>query len=372
MRGTERSRTGVSRLLRACRGEPVETTPIWLMRQAGRYLPEYRALQERHGFLTLVKTPELAAEVTLQPLRRFPLDAAILFADILLPLEAMGLGLRYEPGKGPLLDRPVRERRDVERLGAPPAREALAYVLEAARTVRAALAGRSEAEGGPVPLIGFAGGPFTLASYAVEGGGSRDFRRTKALLWQEPELWAVLMDRLTAVTVDYLAAQVEAGAQALQLFDSWAGTLAPEDYRQAVLPWTRRIADAVAQMRTPEGERVPLIHFLTPSAGLLDLAAEAGGDVIGLDWRLELDWARRRLGPARPVQGNLDPLLLAEAPREVLEARVAAILRAAGPRGHVFNLGHGVDPATPPEHVAWLVEAVHRLGRREAGEAGWR
>ncbi|MDI3299595.1 MAG: uroporphyrinogen decarboxylase [Bacillota bacterium] len=338
------------------------------MRQAGRYLPEYRELHEKYGFLTLVKTPELAAEVTLQPLRRFPLDAAVLFADILLPLEAMGLALRYEPGSGPIIEEPVRERRDVERLRTPPAREALGYVLEAARAVRAELAARPAAEGGPVPLIGFAGGPFTLASYAVEGGGSRDHRRTKALLWRAPDLWALLMERLTAVTVDYLAAQVEAGAQALQLFDSWAGALAPEDYRRSVLPWTRRIAEAVAGLRTPEGEPVPLIHFAMPSAGLLELVAEAGGDVIGLDWRLDLGWARGRLGPGRAVQGNLDPLLLAEAPRSLLEARVAAILEAAGPRGHVFNLGHGVDPATPPEHVAWLVEAVHRLGRRGGPE----
>ncbi|MBX5465504.1 MAG: uroporphyrinogen decarboxylase [Clostridia bacterium] len=354
--------------MRACRGEAVERTPVWLMRQAGRYLPEYQRLHERYGFLTLVKTPELAAEVTLQPLRRFPLDAAILFADILLPLEAMGLPLRFVPGSGPVLDRRLGERRDVERLAVPPAREALGYVLEAARAVRAELAARPASEGGPVPLIGFAGGPFTLASYAVEGGGSRDHRRTKALLWREPELWRELMERLTALTIDYLAAQVEAGAQVLQLFDSWAGALAPAEYRRAVLPWSRRIAEAVGRLRTPEGEPVPLIHFVTPTAGLLELVAEAGGDVIGLDWRIDPGDARRRLGEGRALQGNLDPLLLVEAPPELLEARVAEILRAAGPRGHVFNLGHGVDPATPPEHVAWLVEAVHRLGPRGGGE----
>lgn len=339
------------RFLRACRREPVDCTPVWLMRQAGRYMPEYMAIRTRYGFLEMCKTPELAAEVTLQPVRRLGVDAAILFADILLPLEAMGLELRFGRDEGPVIANPVRTAADVERLRLPEPEEALSYVLEAVRMVRRELEGR-------VPLIGFAGAPFTLASYAIEGGGSRNYLVCKRLMWESPAVWHALMEKLAEMTLRYLRAQVRAGAQAVQLFDSWVGTLAPEDYREHVLPYSRHVLAGLRE------EGVPVIHFANNASTLLELVCEAGGDVIGLDWRVDLAEAWRRLGHHVAVQGNLDPAALL-APLPVIEAKVRAILaRAAGMPGHIFNLGHGIHKETPVEHVQFLVETVHRESTR--------
>lgn len=347
------------RFLRACRRQPVDSAPVWLMRQAGRYMPEYRALRRKYDFLTLARTPELAAQVTLLPVNRFEVDAAILFADILLPLDALNLGLAFTQGDGPAIARPIRSEEDVDALPAFEPREQLGYVLEAVRLVRRELDGK-------VPLIGFAGAPFTLASYAVEGGSSREYRHCKAMMWTAPRVWHGLMERLTEITLAYLRAQVEAGAQAVQLFDSWAGALSPGDYREHVLPYSRRVLEGLKETG------VPVIHFAVQTSGYLELIREAGGDVIGLDWRIDIGEARRRLGPEVAVQGNLDPLVLLATP-EVIEAKVAHLLERAGTLagqpGHVVNLGHGVLPETPPENVAAMVEAVHRLSR-QAGRSG--
>jgi uroporphyrinogen decarboxylase len=336
--------------LRAARREPTDFTPVWLMRQAGRYLPEYRAMRERFGFLELCKNPEAAATVTLQPVDRLGVDAAILFADILLVVEPMGAGLEFARGEGPVIRHPVRSLADVQRLRPVDPREATPFVFEAARRVRAALDGR-------VPLIGFAGAPFTVASYLVEGGASRDYLRTKSLMFGEPRAWHALMDVLVDVTAGYLNGQIAAGVQAVQLFDSWVGTLAPDDYREYVLPHSRRLIHAL----TPG---VPVIHFGTGTAALLPLMREAGGDVIGLDWRVDLGEAWARLGPDVAVQGNLDPAALLASP-DRFRRRVRAILdRAAGRPGHIFNLGHGVHPETPVDHVIALVDMVHEISKR--------
>ncbi len=321
------------------------------MRQAGRYLPEYRALRARHGFLELCRSPALAAEVTLMPIERYPLDAAILFADILLVLEPMGVGLEFAAGDGPLIHRPVRTAADVDGLERVPAAQALPYVLETVRLLRARLHGR-------VPLIGFAGAPFTLASYLIEGRGSRSWVHTKTLMYADPSTWHRLMERLAETVVDYVREQVAAGAEAVQLFDSWVGCLGPDDYRAYVLPHMRATFAALAAIG------VPLIHFGTGTAALLELMREAGGDVIGLDWHVDLGEAWQRVGHDVAVQGNLDPVALLAPPAEI-RIRVARILERAGGRpGHVFNLGHGVLPGTPPEHVAALIAAVHELSAR--------
>jgi uroporphyrinogen decarboxylase len=335
------------RFLRACRREAVDATPIWLMRQAGRYMPEYRGLRERHTLLELIKTPELACEVTLQPMNAFALDAAIVFADILPPLEGMGLDLAFAEGEGPIIGNPVRTAADIARLRMPPPEEALGFTLEAIRLARAELDQRS------LPLIGFSGAPFTLAAYAVEGGGSRGFERVKGLMMGEPDLWKQLMTKLSVVVGAYLLAQARAGAQALQIFDSWAGQLAPSDYHEYVAPYTRR---AIAAGREAG---VPIIHFGTNTSGMLEGLRDAGGDVVGMDWRIELNAARRRLGAGVALQGNLDPVALL-APWESLRPRAQHILdQMAGRAGHIFNLGHGVLPQTPVENVRRLVEFVH-------------
>lgn len=337
------------RFLRACRREPVDCTPVWLMRQAGRYMAEYRRMREKHEFVEMVKTPELAVEATMQPLKAFDLDAAIIFSDILPPLEAMGLALSFTPG--PLVHNPLRSAADVSALRVPEPEESLGFTLEAIRLARRELDGR-------LPLIGFSGAPFTLASYAIEGGSSRDYILTKTLMYGQPETWGELMDKLAQTVGGYLKAQAEAGAQALQVFDSWAGALGPADYRRYVLPHSRR----AIQIARSGG--VPVIHFSTGTAGTLELIKEAGGDVIGLDWRVGLADARRRLGGDVAVQGNLDPAALL-APLPELERSVADVLaQAAGRPGHVFNLGHGVLPPTPVAHVAALVEMVHEQSRR--------
>ena len=338
------------RFLKACRREPVDCTPVWFMRQAGRYMAEYRALRAKHSILELCKTPELAAQVTLQPIDRFPLDAAIIFADILLPLEPMGLSLEFAQGEGPVIHNPVRNQADVERLTVIDGGE-LDYVAEAVRQARRALNGR-------VPLIGFAGAPFTLASYAIEGGSSRNYLRTKQLMYCEPKAWHQLMDKFARVITGYLRRQIKAGAQAIQLFDSWVGCLSVGDYVEYVLPHVQLIFEGLKR------EGVPMIHFGTGTSAMLRQMREAGGDVIGVDWRIHLDEAWATVGHDVAVQGNLDPLTLF-APLHEIERRVADILRRAGGRsGHIFNLGHGILPTTPIEHVAATIDMVHKLSQR--------
>lgn len=337
-------------LLAAARRRPTPYTPVWLMRQAGRFLPEYRALRERYGFLELCKNPPAAAEVTLLPVERLGVDAAILFADILLLVEPLGVGLEFARGDGPVVRRPLRTAADIARLPDLDVEAAVPFVFETARLVVRALGGR-------VPLIGFAGAPFTVASYLIEGGAARDYRHTKRLMWEAPEAWHRLMALLADATARYLNGQIAAGAQAVQLFDSWVGALAPADYRAFVLPHVRALLGAI----TPG---VPVIHFGTSTAGLLPLMREAGGDVIGLDWRVDLDRAWAAVGHDVGVQGNLDPAALLGPPALIRE-RVREILdRAAGRPGHIFNLGHGVLPETPPDHVRALVDMVHELSAR--------
>jgi uroporphyrinogen decarboxylase len=339
------------RFLKACRREQVDCTPVWFMRQAGRYMAEYRAIRARHTLLEICRQPELAAEVTLQPVRALGVDAAILFADILLPLMPMGIHLEFAKGEGPVIHNPIGSRADVEALHPVEPRESLAHVLEAVRLVRRELDGRT-------PLIGFAGAPFTLASYIIEGGSSRHYLKTKRLMYADARAWHLLMNKLGCVVADYLTAQVEAGAQAVQLFDSWVGALSPDDYREFVLPHSRFIIEQV--QRTG----VPIIHFGTDTATLLPLLQEAGGDVIGLDWRTPLDGGWETLGHAVAVQGNLDPAVLF-APHAEIERRVKVILdQAANRPGHIFNLGHGILVETPVENVKAVVEMVHEFSKR--------
>jgi uroporphyrinogen decarboxylase len=320
------------------------------MRQAGRFLPEYRAVRERLGFLELCRTPEAAAEVTVLPVEKLGVDAAILFADILLLVEPLGVGLEFARGEGPVIRRPVRAAADVARLVERDPAETVPFVFETVRRARAALGER-------VPLIGFAGAPFTVASYLVEGGASRDYLATKRLMYEDRGAWHALLSLLARTTARYLNLQIASGAQAVQLFDSWVGALGPEDYRTFAMPYTR----AIAQALTPG---VPVIHFGTGTAGLLEAFREAGGDVIGVDWRQDLGEAWRRIGPEVGIQGNLDPAALLAPPAEI-RRRVSAILTQAARRpGHVFNLGHGVLPGTPVDHARALVDAVHELSQR--------
>jgi uroporphyrinogen decarboxylase len=320
------------------------------MRQAGRYLPEYRAMRERFGFLELCRNPDAAAEVTLQPVDRLGVDAAILFADILLIVEPLGVGLEFAKGEGPVIRRPVRSERDIARLGRIDVESAVPFVFETVRRVKQALAGR-------VPLIGFAGAPFTVASYVVEGGPSREYLHAKRLMYAEPEAWHRLMEILAEATARYLNGQIATGAQAVQIFDSWVGVLAPDDYRAFVMPHTQALVRALAP-------GVPVIHFGTGTAALLPLMRAAGGDVIGLDWRVDLDAGWAAVGHDVAVQGNLDPAVLLAKPPYIRQ-RVKDILdRAGGRPGHIFNLGHGVLQETPVEHVKALVDLVHELSDR--------
>jgi len=340
------------RFLRACRREPVDCTPVWFMRQAGRYLPEYQEVRSGHSILEVCKTPGLAVEVTLQPVRRFAVDAAIIFADILLPLEPMGLTVEFAAGEGPVIGPPVRSAADVAALRAVQPEDDLGFVLESIRQTRSALAGE-------VPLIGFAGAPFTLASYAIEGSGSRNYIETKRLMYREPEAWHDLMGRLADVVARFLLAQIAAGAQAVQLFDSWVGALSPDDYAEYAYPYTQRIFAALAD------SGVPRIHFGTGANTLLPLMANAGCDVIGLDWRIALDDGWSAAGADLAVQGNLDPVVLF-APEHEIERRVLDVVkRADGRPGHIFNLGHGILPETPPEAVGFVADLVHRSTRRD-------
>lgn len=335
------------RFLRACRREPVDATPIWLMRQAGRYMAEYRKLRERWGILDLIHQPELACEVTLQPINAFELDAAIIFADILPPLQGMGLSLEFVKGEGPLIHNPVRESADIDRLCTPSAEESLPFTLEAIRLARQELDTRG------VPLIGFSGAPFTLASYAVEGGPSKNLTRVKSLMMNDPVSWDTLMTKLSDVAGDYLLAQARSGAHALQLFDSWCGELSPSDYRRFVLPYTQR---TISKSREAG---VPIIHFGVGTAGLLGSIRESGADVVGIDWRITLREARAIIGQDVPFQGNLDPVALL-ATWQALEERAQLVLDDAGAApGHIFNLGHGILPQTPVDNVKRLVDFVH-------------
>ena len=334
----------------ACRREPTPFTPVWLMRQAGRYMEEYRKLRAQHGFLELCKKPDLATEITVTPVEKLGVDAAILFADILLILEPMGVGLEYSKGDGPVIHRPVRSGKDVDGLQEFDVESELAFVYQAVRQICQELKNRA-------PLIGFAGAPFTLASYLIEGSGSRNYIHTKKLFYSAPEAWKRLMERLAKVIAEYLNCQIAAGAQAVQIFDSWAGCLTPADYEQFVQPYTKAVIDAVAP-------GVPVINFSTGTSGLLKNIRAAGGDVIGLDWRVNLDEGWAAVKHDVGIQGNLDPVALLAAPKEIRN-RVADILRRAeGRPGHIFNLGHGVLPETPVDHVIAMVEAVHELSAR--------
>jgi uroporphyrinogen decarboxylase len=332
------------RFLRACRRQPVDATPVWFMRQAGRSLPEYRALRERHGMFDIMASADLTAEVTMQPVRRLGVDAAILFSDIVLPMAAIGIDVEIKPGVGPVFADPFRTAADLDRLRPLEADADMPAVLEAVKTLAAEL---------DVPLIGFAGAPFTVASYFVEGGPSRDYAKTKAMMRAEPELFAALLDRLADLAIATLRAQVGAGAAAVQLFDSWAGALAPDDYRGRVKPASEKIFAALADLD------VPRIHFGVGTGELLADLAAAGPDVVGVDWRVPLDEAWRRVGENYALQGNLDPALCT-APWPVVEAAARDVLASAGGRqGHVFNLGHGVLPETDPDILTRLVELVH-------------
>ena len=320
------------------------------MRQAGRYMAEYRALRERYSLLEICRTPDLATEVTLQPVRRVDLDAAILFSDLLLPLEPMGLPFDFIKGEGPQLERPIDTTDDIDRLKVFEPRDALKHVLTAIGQIQVELGGR-------VPLIGFAGAPFTLASYAIEGGHSNTFAKTKALMYGHPDAWHLLCDKLSSIVADYLTAQIDAGVDAVQVFDSWVGALSSADYQEFALPHTRRIFEAI-------GSRVPTIHFGTGTAAILEDLREAGGDVIGVDWRIPIDEAWTRIGFNRGVQGNLDPTLLLGPPARMLQQTDNVLARVGNRPGHIFNLGHGILPSTPVEHVQMLAQYVHSASRR--------
>jgi uroporphyrinogen decarboxylase len=331
--------------MKAARRESTQRTPIWLMRQAGRYLAEYRAIRQRMSFLELCKNPALSAEVMLMAVERLGVDAAIIFADLLPILEPMGLDLQFAADEGPVIRNPLRESRDVDRLAELEDLGRLEFVFDTVRLTRAGLPDH-------LPLLGFAGAPFTLASYAIEGGSSHNYRRTKFFMYRSPDAWHALLGRLARAVVGYLKGQIAAGVQAVQLFDSWVGCLGPEDYRRFVLPHTR----AVVRGLPPD---IPLIHFATGNPALLPLLSEAGGDVIGLDWRISLDEGWRAVGDHKAVQGNLDPVVLLANPDEIRRRAQAILVQAAGRPGHIFNLGHGVLPQTPVENVLALVETVH-------------
>ena len=341
----------VSPFLLACRRQKVPYTPVWYMRQAGRALPEYRALRTGKKMLEACSSPDLITEITLQPVRRYNVDAAVLFSDIVVPLRAIGIGIDIKPGVGPVMDRPIRSAADVAKLR-PLSPDDVPYITKAVSSLVGELGG--------TPLIGFAGGPFTLASYLVDGGPSKNFEITKALMYGQPELWADLMGRLADITIGFLQVQVAAGASAVQLFDSWAGSLSLDDYRSAVLPYSKRIFVALAD------SGVPRIHFGVNTGELLGVMGEAGADVVGVDWRVPLDEAVSRVEPGKALQGNLDPAILM-APWPVIEQRARQVLeRGRTAEGHIFNLGHGVLPQTDPDVLARLTELVHTASAQTA------
>lgn len=341
------------RLLRALQRQPVDVTPVWLMRQAGRYLPEYRETRTRAGdFLTLCKTPELACEVTLQPLARFPLDAAILFSDILTIPDAMGLGLYFSTGEGPGFSRPVRNKAEIDALGIPDPHQELRYVIDAVTLIRRELDGR-------VPLIGFSGSPWTLATYMVEGGATKTFSKVKELLFEQPQVMHTLLDKLAQTVTVYLNAQIAAGAQVVMIFDTWGGILTTRDYLEFSLRYMRYIVAHLT--RTQDQQRIPIILFTKDGNEWLEEIATTGCDAVGLDWKLPLNVARARIGDKVALQGNLDPCILYASPERIRQ-EVATLLASygSGP-GHIFNLGHGIHPEVHPDHVAACIDAVHTL-----------
>jgi len=339
------------RFLKACRREPVDATPVWIMRQAGRYLPEYRKIREANSFLTLCKTPELAAEVTLQPVRRLGVDAAILFSDILIPVEAMGVPLDFHEHKGPQLGKAIHGMRDVDALRVPDPEEKVPFVMETIRLLRKELEGKA-------PLIGFSGAPFTLASYIVEGGTSKNFIELKKLMYQAPEVYRALMEKITRTVTAYLNAQIAAGAQAVQLFDTWAGILTPGDYEEYALPFTRQAIAGLSR------KGVPVIHYANDCSHLLESVRTLPVDVVAVDWRIPLDAAAGIVGPEKALQGNMDPTMLFHPPEKIEECVREVLRRGEKASSHIFNLGHGILPPTSPEHAVAMVEAVHRLGRK--------
>jgi len=341
------------RFLRALLRQPVDATPVWMMRQAGRYLPEYRATREKAGsFMKLCQTPELACEVSLQPLERFPLDAAILFSDILTIPDAMGLGLYFSAGEGPRFERPVRSKADIERLPVPDPDVELRYVMDAVHLIRRELHGR-------VPLIGFSGSPWTLATYMVEGGSSKEFARVKGMLFDQPDLLHQLLARLARAVTAYLNAQIQAGVQAVMIFDTWGGVLTTRDYREFSLAYMEQIIDGL--QREHEGRRVPVILFSKGGGGWLEMMAASGCDALGIDWTLDLSVARQRVGAQVALQGNMDPCALYASP-ERIRSEVAAVLASYGKgNGHVFNLGHGIHQYADPEKMSTFIDAVHEL-----------
>ncbi len=343
------------RLLRALLREPVDMTPVWMMRQAGRYLPEYRATREKAGdFLSLCQNPELACEVTIQPLDRFPLDAAILFSDILTIPDAMGLGLYFEEGEGPRFERPVQDKAAIDALPVPDPEEELRYVMDAVRTIRRELDGR-------VPLIGFSGSPWTLATYMVEGGSTKNFALSKGMMFDRPDLMHALLDKLAQSVTSYLNAQIAAGAQAVMIFDTWGGTLTPADYREFSLAYMQRIVEGLT--REAEGRKVPVVLFTKGGGQWLESMADTGCDALGLDWTTDIGEARQRVGNKVALQGNMDPSTLYASPK-VIRKSVARILESYGHgSGHVFNLGHGIHPGVDPDHAAAMIEAVHELSK---------
>jgi uroporphyrinogen decarboxylase len=344
--------------LRACRREPVEYTPMWMMRQAGRYMPEYRAIREKHGFLEMCRTPELAVEVSMQPVDLIGVDAAIMFSDILVSFPGMGLELEFAKGEGPVIHNPVRTSADVAKLRVADPHEHTGFVMETIKILRRELEHK-------VPLIGFAGAPFTLASYAIEGHGTRDYENCKALMWSDPAAWDSLLEKFADTTIAYLNAQIDAGAQVVQLFDSWVGYVAPRDYEKSVLPHTKRVIDAVtAHGREVVEGGVPLIHFANGATSMIELVQQAGGDVVGVDWRLDMATALERIDPRFGIQGNIDPVALF-APDDELERMVVEILEAVGTRpGHIFNLGHGIHKTSDPEKARTMLRFVHDHSRR--------
>jgi uroporphyrinogen decarboxylase len=335
--------------LKACRGEEVEYTPVWLMRQAGRYLPQYQAVRANVDFLTLCKTPELAAEVTLQPIEILGVDAAILFSDILIPVEAMGMSLEFPEKSGPALSEPIRNKSAVDKLVVPDTEVDMPFIIDTIRILREKL---------KVPLIGFSGAPFTLATYMIEGGSSKNFIHTKRMMFQNNRLFQYLMDKLTLTVTSYLTAQIRAGVQVVQIFDTWAGAVTPYDYKEYLLPFVKR---TIAELKK---EGVPIIYFANDCAGILKEIKKSGADVVGIDWRIDLGDAVRKLGKKAIVQGNLDPCALFLS-KEEIEERVKDILwKGETAKGHIFNLGHGILPETPVESAIALIEAVHKYGKK--------
>lgn len=349
--------------LRAARMQPTERTPVWMMRQAGRYMPEYRAIREKHGFLEMCRTPELAVEVTLQPVDLVGVDAAILFSDILVSFPGMGLDLEFAKGEGPIIHNPVRSAADVAKLTVADPYETTGFVMETIKILRRELENK-------VPLIGFAGAPFTLASYAIEGHGTRDYENCKALMWSEPAAWDELMVKFSDTVIAYLNAQIDAGAQVVQLFDSWVGYVAPRDYARYVLPHsTRVIAEVKAHGDSVVEGGVPLIHFANGGTSMLDLVQQAGGDIVGVDWRLDMKRAVETIDERFGIQGNIDPVALF-APDDELERMVVEILEAVGTRpGHIFNLGHGIHKTSDPEKARTMIRLVHEHSDRIRGGA---